>query len=158
MQGMGERLELATRRRSSLTARLASLPLAVIIWLLTMGGLALHQQAKSELRLELERTVDPTLPMEWTLGATVLLVVAGLLWAVLTAWSSVGTVVVGVVTVAFGVVMSSRAGLLWVVERASDYDWGLRLLPAMLTPEQLTLLGSMLLAVGLATALARRRR
>lgn len=158
MQAMGE-LTMSTRRRSSMVARLASLPLAVILWLLTMGGLALHQQATAELRLNLERTFDAGLPMGWTLGATALLVVAALLWAVLTAWSSVGTVVVGVATVAFGVAMSSREVFIWVLELTNGLDWSVRqLLPAMLTPEHLTFLGSMLLAVGLGASLARRRR
>lgn len=155
-----ERPEPSPRRGSSLTARLVSLPLAVALWLLTMGGLALHGQAQVEFMAEMSRTFNvPDIPSGWTLGGTALLVAVAILWAVLTAWSSVGTVVIGIATIVAGVSMGFGKATLWVFERTAGLDFSAhRLVPIVLTPDSLTLLGSLLLAAGLGVALVRRRR
>lgn len=168
MPAFSARPESSARRRSSTTARLTSLPLAVVLWVLSICGVALHGQAFVEgerRRREAfategqEAFATPGLPWEWVIGATALLVVAALLWAVLTAWSSVGTVVVGLASIAAGMAVASTTVLVQLYEWILALDesaW--QLVPFVAKPATLTLLGAMLLAVGLGAALIRRRR
>lgn len=168
MHDTSERTRPGPRRGASRTARVASVPLALVLWVLTVAGLALHAKAQFTVRERVAETfVPPDGPSGWALGATALLLVVALLWAVLTAWSAVGTIVVGVASIAAGVAMGFQTVARWVFEHlwlaGLDGLWvgfdrpPTLVVPAAITMENLTLLGSMLLAAGLATALARRR-
>lgn len=122
--------------------------LAAIPWLLTMGGLWVLGRAA--------RTQAVRFETAWVevLGAAALLVVAALLWAAVTAWSSVGTTLAGVVTLVLGVLLHqpsvAREAYRLLSGGASGEVW------YVVTPMNFLLLGSLLVAGGLGAAGARR--
>lgn len=77
-------------------ARLVTPFLAVVPWLMTMAGLFVLGRSYLELQQRLQTSWG------WVLGGTALLVLAALVWAVVTAWSSAGTTVAGVCTLLLG--------------------------------------------------------
>lgn len=130
--------------------RLATPFLAVIPWLLTVGGLwVLARSARAQAE---------QFETDWghVVGAVVLFALAALAWAALTAWSSVGTTLAGVVSLAFGVALSSvsLAREIYAVfpNRMGNEVW------YFVTPMNFLLMGSLLLAAGLGAAGARRMR
>lgn len=137
---------------SSWLARLVSPFVAVVPWLLTMAGLAVANRWLVDLQRAME--------VSWghIIGGTALLIVAALVWAALTAWSSVGTFVAGACTILFGVVLSVPDLFFRVSQAVSDAP-GLDLGIAFdtLSPPRFLLFGSLLVAAALGAAGARRR-
>lgn len=135
---------------SRMITRLLTPFLAVIPWLLVMGGLWLLARAG--------RTLSERLETQWgpVLGAVAVLVVAALLWAVVTAWSSAGTTLAGLLTLAAGVALSDLDIARRVHEALPhavvDDSW------RVVTPVNFFLVGSLLLAAGLGASGARRMR
>ncbi len=133
-------------------ARLLTPVLAVLPWLLTMAGvgLAAEWQVRYQLRFE----------SQWAfiLGAAALLVVAALVWGVVTAWSSVGTILAGLLTLALGLAVSvpeiGREVFRLGSQLPGDGRWWYTAMSAI----NLLVLGSLLLAAGLGAAGARRTR
>lgn len=93
---------------------------------------------------------------EWgtALAGVAVLLLAAVLWAAVTAWSSVGTTLAGVCTLAFGLAMFALS----VSHRV--YDLVPRSLGReayfVLSPLNFVLMGSLLIAAGLGAAAARR--
>lgn len=133
-------------------ARLLTPVLAVIPWLLTMAGLAVA--AEWQLRYQQRFETD----WGFVLGAAAVLVVAGLIWAALTAWSSVGTVLAGVITLVLGGVVASPEAGRQIYDLLLDLPGDGRRVYFIVTPTNFFLIGSLLIAAGLGAAGARRMR
>ena len=130
---------------------------AVVPWLLMVGGALLVARSALAYRINFERGWGELV------GGVVLLLVAALLWAVLTAWSSSGTTVAGLATLAAGLVVTTRAGASLVAEIGREGPVTLQTPLYSVANETVLLpLGAVLLAAGLGAAgarrLARRRR
>ncbi|WP_435201953.1 hypothetical protein [Janibacter sp. GS2] len=131
-------------------ARVLSPVVAVLPWSMTVGGLWAMARVSRNSALRLEPAWG------WLLGALALLVLAALVWAALTAWSSVGTTLAGLCTLALGVAVSIPA--LWQqvspsLSRVLGQDFWF-----VINPTNCLLMGSLLLAAGLGAAGARRLR
>lgn len=135
---------------SRMLGRLLTPFLAMVPWLLTMGGLWLLASATKSSWEQFET--------QWGSvgGAVVLFVVAALLWAAVTAWSSVGTTLAGLATLAVGVALNIAS-----VAR-EIYNFFPNTMGAQVwyfvSPMNFLLVGSLLLAAGLGAAGARRMR
>lgn len=130
---------------------------AVVPWLLMVGGALLVARSALAYRVNFERGWGELV------GGLVLLLVAALLWAVLTAWSSSGTTVAGLATLAAGLFVATRAGASLVAEVGRERPVTLQTPLYSVANETVLLpLGAVLLAAGLGAAgarrLARRRR
>lgn len=130
---------------------------AVVPWLLMVGGALLVARSALAYRINFERGWGELV------GGLVLLLVAALLWAVLTAWSSSGTTVAGLATLAAGLFVATRAGASLVAEVGRERPVTLQTPLYSVANETVLLpLGAVLLAAGLGAAgarrLARRRR
>lgn len=134
---------------SRILARLLTPVLAVIPWLATVAGLGIV----SEWQMRFAQRFQT----DWgiLLGAVAVFVVAALLWAALTAWSSVGTVLAGALTVVLGLVLASPEASGQVYELLRDLPVDNRRMYSILTPTNFLLIGSLLLAAGLGAAGAR---
>lgn len=137
-------------RGSRTLARVVSPLVAVLPWLMTAGGLWAMARVNRNYALRLEPAWG------WLLGTLAVLVLAALVWAALTAWSSVGTTLAGLGTLALGIVVSMpelwqqvSPSLIRVLGR--DYWF-------VINPTNCLLMGSLLLAAGLGAAGARRLR
>lgn len=128
-------------------ARLVSPFLAVIPWLLTMGGLWMLARSA--------RTQAEQFETAWgqVVGAVVLFVLAALVWAALTAWSSVGTTLAGVASLAFGIALSS-VSVAREIYTAFPSGMGNEVW-YFVTPMNFLLMGSLLIGGGLGAAGAR---
>lgn len=124
--------------------------LAVVPWLVTMGGLWMLARSG--------RAFAERFETQWgfTLGAVALLLVAALLWAALTAWSSVGTTVAGLCSLVFGIALSDVRLTSEIHQLVPDLMT--RDVWLFITPMNFLLLGSVLIAAGLGAAGARRVR
>lgn len=134
--------------RSRWTARLLSPVVAVLPWWVTLIGVAgLYEWRNS---------FNGGPGFSLVLGPTLWLLLGALLWGAVTAWSSVGTLLAGGWTVLTGLGLSTRAGQIWLgrVTLSRDVDF-------MMTADWLgrpffaLVIGSLLLAMGLATAVVR---
>ena len=133
---------------SRLLAWLLTPLVAVLPWWVTIGGLWMLARGW--------RSYAEQFQPQWgaTFAGAAVLVLAALLWAAVTAWSSVGTTVAGLCTLALGVALGD------LQLARSIYD----LVPTsvgrdayvILTPMNFLLFGSLLLAAGLGGAGARR--
>lgn len=142
---------LPRRGGSSMLARLVSPFAAVVPWLLTMAGLLLA----SRWLFDIQRVQAS---WEAIIGGAVLLIVAALIWAALTAWSSVGTFIAGASTVAVGVLLAEPEVYLWVAtEFSSAGGTNSSMAFSTFTPVNFFLFGSLLVAAALGAAGARRR-
>lgn len=135
---------------SRLLGRVLTPFVAVVPWVMTMGGLWLLASSAKSFAEQFETNWGQVG------GAVVLFVVAALLWAALTAWSSVGTTLAGLLTLALGVALSSvslaREIYNLVPGAMGQQVW------YFVTPMNFLLMGSLLLAAGLGAAGARRMR
>lgn len=124
---------------------------AVVPWLLMVAGALLVARSALAYRVNFERGWGELV------GGLVLLVVAALLWAVLTAWSSAGTTVAGLATLAAGLFVTTRAGASLVAEIGREGPVTLQTPLYSVANETVLLpLGAVLLAAGLGAAGARR--
>lgn len=124
---------------------------AVVPWLVMAGGVLLLLHAA--------RSIQISFQPAWgaLVGGTLVVLVAALLWAALTAWSSVGTVVAGLCTVAAGLATATRPGIEVVSRLGIEGPVRLQsLLYGFATPYVLVPLGALLIAGGLGAAGARR--
>lgn len=136
---------------SRLMAQLLAPVVAIFPWLTTFAGATLLAYATVRMQERFEQ--------QWGLvfGGLVVLVVAALLWAALAAWSSSGALVAGVCTIAVGVLLATRGWSRFLWEVTGDGPVTLqRPLLTVITPFNFFLVGSLLLAVGLGAAGARR--
>lgn len=138
------------RGRSRVLAWLLSPVLAVAPWLLTLAGFVVVSGWYVGFQRAFATQWGPLL------GGLVVLVLAGVLWAVLTAWSSAGAIVAGAATIVFGLLL----GVVEVNRAVLDAlrGLGIELTSAyyVFTPPSMILVGSLLLAAGLGAAGARR--
>ncbi|WP_201467865.1 hypothetical protein [Janibacter melonis] len=144
---------LEGRPRSRGLARALSPLVAVAPWLLTVAGIALAGEWQRGVYARGERSLG------LLLAALVVLLLAALLWAAVTAWSSVGTVLAGVLTVVLALALGapgpvSRAISQSVLEAGLPY----RAYAVLVAPVPFLVLGTTLVAAGLAAAAARRLR
>lgn len=137
---------------SRVLARLLTPFLAVIPWVLTMAGLAVGAEWQERFAQRFQT--------EWgfLLGTAAVLVVAALVWAALTAWSSVGTVLAGALTLLLGVMIASPEAARHLFDLLMELPGGGRRVYFIVTPINFFLIGSLLLAAGLGAAGARRMR
>lgn len=138
-------------RSSRLLAYLLTPFVAVVPWLLTLLGIGLVNRGM----LDYQRTFET--PWTWVLGGAGALVLAALLWALLTAWSSLGTLLAGLLTLILGLLVPTRPVSRWLVDIA--YDAGSLVRETVLTltnPVYFLLIGSLLVAAALAASGARR--
>ena len=133
-------------------ARLLTPVLAVLPWLLTMGGLVLAAEWQMRFMQRLQS--------EWgfLLGATAVFVVAALVWAGLTAWSSVGTVLAGLLTILLGLALATPDLGREIYTLLTDLSGDSGRVYTIATPINFALIGSLLLAAGLGASGARRMR
>lgn len=136
--------------RSRLLAWLLSPVLAVVPWVVTIAGFGMVTGWYVGFQRAFATQWGPLL------GGLVVLVLAALLWALLTAWSSAGTVVAGTATIIFGLLL----GVVDINRAVLDTldALGIELTSAfyLFTPPSMILVGSLLLGVGLGAAGARR--
>lgn len=136
---------------SRLLAQLLAPVVAIVPWLTTFGGATLLGHATVRMQVRFEQ------PWGLLLGGLFVLVVAALLWAALTAWSSSGAVVAAGCTIGVGVLLATREGARFLWEMTGEGPVTLqRPLLTVLTPTTFFLVGSLLLAAGLGAAGARR--
>lgn len=134
-----------------LVARLLTPVLAVVPWMVTLAGGLMLSQSVMQFQVRLEGN--------WTLliGGTLVLLLGALLWAALTAWSSVGTTVAGMATIIVGLLAYTQTGMRAIyeigIESPLRLQWPLIMFVDSMT---LILIGSLLLAAGLGAAGARR--
>lgn len=132
-------------------ARAISLVAAVVPWGVLMAGMLLLVRAENERRIRFE--------MGWGMfiGGVVIVLVAMLLWAALTAWSSLGTTVAGLATLVSGVVIATDSGYRLLADLAqagpAPFTSAVYVVGA---PYVLVPLGAVLVAAGLGAAGARR--
>ena len=132
-------------------ARAISLVAAVVPWGVLMAGMLLLVRAENERRIRFE--------MGWGMfiGGVVIVLVAMLLWAALTAWSSLGTTVAGLATLVSGVVIATESGYRLLADLAqagpAPFTSAVYVVGA---PYVLVPLGAVLVAAGLGAAGARR--
>lgn len=124
---------------------------AVLPWLLTIGGALLLARSALAYRVNFERGWG-----ELAAGVVALLV-AALLWAALTVWSSSGTTVAGLATLAVGLYVTTRSGASLVARMGREGPVPLQS-PLYSIANEIVLLplGAVLLAAGLGAAGARR--
>lgn len=132
-------------------ARVVTPFVAVVPWLIMLVGQFLLLRSLQSYRVQFE--------MGWgelVLGIVVLMVSA-LVWAGLTAWSSAGTTVAGLATIAVGVAVATAPGARLVFRIGREGPVTLQsVIYAFFTPANLVPLGCLLLAAGLGAAGARR--
>lgn len=126
--------------------RLLSPLLAVVPWWLTMIGTGLLVRWFSP---ESYRT-----SWTWLIGGTTVLLLSALAWGALTAWSSLGTLVAGTITVVFGVLTATWAARRFLFAHLGGGTWGATALNVV-EPRHLVPIGTMLVAAGLGAAGAR---
>lgn len=133
-------------------ARLLTPVLAVLPWLLTMAGvgLAAEWQVRYQMRFETQ--------WAFILGAAALLAVAALIWGAITAWSSVGTVLAGLLTLALGLAVSVPEIGSEVFRLGSDLPGDGRWWYTAVSSINLLVVGSLLLGAGVGASGARRMR
>lgn len=140
------------RAGSSAAARLVSPFIAVVPWFLTMTGLTVA----SRWHITIVRTMESSWAV--VIGGTALLILAALIWAALTAWSSVGTFVAGACTLLLGLLLSSPEVYIPASRKLFDGSVpGWQAMALTLSPPTFLLIGSLLLAASLGAAGARRR-
>lgn len=137
---------------SRMLARVLTPFLAVIPWLVTVAGLAVMAEWQVRFAREFQTS------WEIVLGAVVAFLVAALLWAALTAWSSVGTVLAGLLTIGLGLVVASPEASRPIFEVLQDLPGGNQPVYSVVTPTHFFLIGSLLIAAGLGASGARRMR
>lgn len=134
-------------------ARVVSPVAAVLPWLITVVGLALLARGS----VLFQRTFE--VPWGYLLGGAAVLVLAALIWAALTAWSSSGTTIAGVLTLAAGVLLAAPGVDRQVYPPLTNLAGSQQeLVHHVVTSMNLLLWGSLLLAAGLGAAGARRWR
>lgn len=136
-----------------MVARLLTPALAVVPWLVMTGGILFLLRASRSMRLRFEPAWGELV------GGVVLVLLSALLWAALTAWSSVGTTVAGLCTIALGLATATHFGMRTVFRLGREGPVRLQdLFYGFATPTLLVPLGALLLAAGLGAAGARRRK
>lgn len=137
---------------SRVLARVLTPFLAVIPWVITMAGLAVisEWQVRFAQRFQTDWGI--------LLGAVAVFVVAALLWGALTAWSSVGTVLAGALTVVLGLVIAAPEASRHVFDLLMDLPGDSRRVYFIVTPTNFLLFGTLLIAAGLGASGARRVR
>lgn len=123
---------------------------AIVPWLMTMGGLWALGRASESLAARFQTD------WAWVLGGLALLVVAALVWAAVIAWSSSGAIAAGLCSLAAGFALSFPS-VMSEVYSALPRSGG-RSLWYVVTSGNFMLLGSLLLAAGIGAAAARRLR
>lgn len=146
-----DRAASPTGGRSRLAGQLVTPFLAVLPWAGTVVGCLLLARATTQMQMRFEQS--------WGLiiGGALVLVIAAVGWAAITAWSSSGAVVAGLCTMATGVFVATRPGMQAVSQLGQSGPVPVQYpLYSVATPLNLLVLGSMLLALGLAASAARR--
>lgn len=123
---------------------------AVVPWLVTIAGAVVLSRWLQVMQRNFEA--------EWGLvvGGTAVLLLAAVLWAVLTAWSSSGAVVAGLATIGLGVALAEPGFGYKIMRPIVELSSVAREASYIMTPLLLIPVGSLLLAAGLGAAGARR--